>query len=102
MEYRISAYAYGTFVREAGMLCASERLGQKIAGMYNIWCGVLSTISRHFLCIFRRAKTHKAYCKKYEPCILKYKALVLKYVPYIFVAKRGLIFSDLAKMPNNV
>ena len=25
-----------------------------------------------------------AYRKKYKPCILKYKALILKYVPYIF------------------
>ena len=36
-----------------------------------------------------------AYRKKYKPCILKYKALILKYVPYIFDEKRHLIFNNL-------
>ena len=36
-----------------------------------------------------------AYRKKYKPCILKYKALVSKYMPYIFREKRYLIFSNL-------
>ena len=30
------------------------------------------------------AKKHMAYRKKYKPCILKYKALISKYMPYIF------------------
>jgi len=32
-----------------------------------------------------------AYRKKYKPCILKYKALVLKYMPYIFHDSKWLI-----------
>ena len=31
-----------------------------------------------------RRKKHMACCEKYKPGILKYKALILKYVPYIF------------------
>ncbi len=41
--------------------------------------------------------THMACCEKYKPYILKYKALILKYVPYIFCGKQILIFSDLQK-----
>ena len=42
-----------------------------------------------------QSKKHMAYRKKYKPCILKYKALVSKYMPYIFCEKRYLIFSNL-------
>ena len=43
-----------------------------------------------------------AYRKKYKPYILKYKALVSKYVPYIFREKRHLIFNDLQNRKNSV
>ncbi len=38
-----------------------------------------------------------AYRKKYKPCILKYKALILKYVPYIFWLSKKLVFSKVKK-----
>ena len=40
-------------------------------------------------------KTHMACCEKYKPYILKYKALILKYVPYIFCGNKSLNNNDL-------
>ena len=79
----------GAFVRETGVLCASERLGMKMAGIYIMYgavFGVRFPVIFYMFCL--HAKTHMA-------CILKYKALILKYVPYIFREKRYLIFSNL-------
>ena len=42
-----------------------------------------------------------ACCKKYKPYILKYKALISKYMPYIFSEKSHLIFNNLQKHKNN-
>ena len=42
-----------------------------------------------------------AYRKKYKPCILKYKALILKYVPYIFGDSKSLINKNLQSCGNN-
>ena len=36
-----------------------------------------------------------AYRKNYEPYILKYKALILKYMPYIFCENKSLNHNDL-------
>ena len=36
-----------------------------------------------------------AYRKKYKPCILKYKALISKYMPYIFSKNKMLKYSAL-------
>ena len=41
-----------------------------------------------------------ACCKKYKPYILKYKALISKYMPYIFDEKWYLIFNDLQEWKN--
>ena len=41
------------------------------------------------------AKKHMAYRKKYKPCILKYKALISKYVPYIFCHNNSLTHNNL-------
>ena len=55
-------------------------------------------------CIFRgvnaSGKTHMACCEKYKPYILKYKALISKYMPYIFDEKWYLIFNDLQEWKN--
>ena len=96
MECRILECFCGAFVRETGVLCASERLGMKMAGIYIMYgavFGVRFPVIFYMFCL--HAKTHMAYRKKYKPCILKYKALILKYVPYIFREKRYLIFSNL-------
>ena len=39
-----------------------------------------------------------AYRKKYKPCILKYKALILKHVPYIFAFYKYLKNSNLKNL----
>ena len=44
--------------------------------------------------------THMACCEKYKPYILKYKALISKYMPYIFDEKWYLIFNDLQEWKN--
>ena len=41
-----------------------------------------------------------ACCEKYKPYILKYKALISKYMPYIFDEKWYLIFNDLQEWKN--
>ncbi len=41
-----------------------------------------------------------ACCEKYKPYILKYKALISKYMPYIFDEKRYLIFNNLQEWKN--
>ena len=41
-----------------------------------------------------------ACCEKYKPYILKYKALISKYMPYIFDEKWCLIFNDLQEWKN--
>ena len=38
-----------------------------------------------------------ACCEKYKPYILKYKALILKYMPYNFRENRYLIFNNLQR-----
>ena len=63
---------------------------------------IFEGIFRCFFTLSERAKTHKASCKKYKPYILKYKALISKYVPCIFCEKRHLIFSDLQNRKNSV
>ena len=96
MECRILECVCGAFVRETGVLCASERLGMKMAGIYIMYgavFGVRFPVIFYMFCL--HAKTHMAYRKKYKPYILKYKALVSKYMPYIFREKRYLIFSNL-------
>ena len=47
------------------------------------------------LCI--SPKTHKACNEKYKPYILKYKALISKYMPYIFYLSERLKNNDLPK-----
>ena len=42
-----------------------------------------------------------AYSKKYKPCILKYKALISKYMPYIFRLSKCLTDSNLQKLQEN-
>ena len=103
MECRILECVCGAFVRETGVLCASERLGMKMAGIYIMYgavFGVRFPVIFYMFCL--HAKTHMAYRKKYKPYILKYKALVSKYVPYIFCEKRYLIFNDLQNRKNSV
>ena len=103
MECRILECVCGAFVRETGVLCASERLGMKMAGIYIMYgavFGVRFPVIFYMFCL--HAKTHMAYRKKYKPYILKYKALILKYVPYIFREKRHLIFNDLQNRKNSV
>ena len=39
-----------------------------------------------------------AYRKKYKPCILKYKALILKYVPYVFALYKCLKNNNLKNL----
>ena len=39
--------------------------------------------------------THMACCEKYKPYILKYKALISKYMPYIFSVFKCLKFNGL-------
>ena len=63
---------------------------------------IFEGIFRCFFTLSERAKTHKASCKKYKPYILKYKALISKYVPCIFCEKRHLIFNDLQNRKNSV
>ena len=54
----------------------------------------------HFVSVC--AKKHMACREKYKPYILKYKALISKYVPCIFREKRHLIFNDLQNRKNSV
>ena len=63
---------------------------------------IFEGIFRCFFTLSERAKTHKASCKKYKPYILKYKALISKYVPCFFREKRHLIFNDLQNRKNSV
>ena len=63
---------------------------------------IFEGIFRCFFTLSERAKTQKASCKKYKPYILKYKALISKYVPCIFREKRHLIFNDLQNRKNSV
>ena len=63
---------------------------------------IFEGIFRCFFTLSERAKTHKASCKKYKPHILKYKALISKYVPCIFREKGHLIFNDLQNRKNSV
>ena len=102
MECRILECVCGAFVRETGVLCASERLGMKMAGIYIMYgavFGVRFPVIFYMFCL--HAKTHMAYRKKYKPCILKYKALILKYVPYIFGDSKSLINRNLQRCGNN-
>ena len=88
----------GAFVRETGVLCASERLGMKMAGIYIMYgavFGVRFPVIFYMFCL--HAKTHMAYRKKYKPYILKYKALISKYMPYIFRLFKHLNHKDLQK-----
>lgn len=60
MECRILECVCGAFVRETGVLCASERLGMKMAGIYIMYGAVFGgTISRHILYVLPTCKnTH--------------------------------------------
>ncbi|PWL78655.1 MAG: hypothetical protein DBY24_07160 [Prevotellaceae bacterium] len=44
------------------------------------------------------AKKHMAYRKKHKPCILKYKALISKYMPCIFCLFKYLKNNNLQKL----
>ncbi|PWL77054.1 MAG: hypothetical protein DBY24_09565 [Prevotellaceae bacterium] len=64
-------------------LCFDENASEVLCLYYNMQVGKT--------CIFQgvnaSGKTHMACCEKYKPYILKYKALISKYMPYIFDEK---------------
>ena len=67
----------------------------------------LQTAETQHITAFRKIFVRYCYSdiwkgEKYKPYILKYKALISKYVPCIFREKRHLIFNDLQNRKNSV